>query len=256
MEMRNTQLPKVLVLSLPKSGTNLLIQLLRGIPSLTYRGGRDVFTLQQLELIKPGDICWAHNRYSVAFHRKLLDSNIKVVYISRDLRDVAVSFTHFLEKVHTKPAFAQYLSLIPTHEERLLTVIKGVRPAKVLAEKTGLTKQPNLIDQSIPSYRWREQKGICAVTFEELMKSERKRNRTVKKIASYLFPELIMNPVRRKNRVHQMIRNIDPQKSQTFRSGNIGDWKKEFHAVHKDTFKKLGGGALLVQHGYEKDNRW
>ncbi|MCS1350154.1 sulfotransferase domain-containing protein [Mechercharimyces sp. CAU 1602] len=254
--MRNIQLPKVLILSLPKSGTNLLMQVIQGIPTLTYRNGNDSLTLNQLYSMKPGDIWSGHNDYTKAFHRKLIECNVKVIYISRDPRDVAVSYTHFLEKIHTTPPLAKYLRLLPTHQERLLTVIRGVRPAPEMVKESGLTLRRNIIEVSKPSYLWIEQPGICAVTFEEMMESKERQYKTVERIAVHLFPELRDNHLLRKNLVRQMINNINPKKSWSFRSGRIGDWKSEFKPVHKSAFKQIGGGNLLMKLGYEKDLYW
>ena len=41
----------------------------------------------------------------------------------------------------------------------------------------------------------------------------------------------------------------------TFRKGQIGAWKEEFSAEHKELFKKHAG-QLLIDLGYEKDFDW
>jgi hypothetical protein len=48
---------------------------------------------------------------------------------------------------------------------------------------------------------------------------------------------------------------IDPQRSFTFRSGKIGDWRSHFSAEHIRLFKEVAGD-LLIRLGYERDLNW
>ena len=48
---------------------------------------------------------------------------------------------------------------------------------------------------------------------------------------------------------------IDPQKSPTFRSGQLGEWKQHFAPAHLELFKEVSGD-LLIRLGYEENQNW
>ncbi|WP_347550652.1 hypothetical protein ABFG93_03385 [Pseudalkalibacillus hwajinpoensis] len=52
-----------------------------------------------------------------------------------------------------------------------------------------------------------------------------------------------------------MLANIDTGKSFTFRSGQIGSWKKEFDEEVIQLFKK-NANEFLIEMGYESDECW
>ena len=59
-----------------------------------------------------------------------------------------------------------------------------------------------------------------------------------------------ISPQEAKDIAHQLF-----GESNTFRSGQIGSWKKHFSETDKIAFKKIAG-QLLIDLGYEKDFNW
>jgi hypothetical protein len=91
------------------------------------------------------------------------------------------------------------------------------------------------------------------VRFEDLVGSngggdDAKQLATVKAIAKHASIELS------EERAQEIASNLFGNKG-TFRKGQIGAWKEEFTAEHKDLFKQYGG-ELLIKLGYEKDLNW
>lgn len=52
-----------------------------------------------------------------------------------------------------------------------------------------------------------------------------------------------------------MKRNVNPEKSPTYRKGQSGNWRQEFDEEVKERFKAVAGD-LLIELGYEKDLNW
>ncbi|OIJ18549.1 hypothetical protein BKP45_19090 [Anaerobacillus alkalidiazotrophicus] len=57
------------------------------------------------------------------------------------------------------------------------------------------------------------------------------------------------------NMVKEMERSINPGESPTFRKGQLGNWREEFDQEIKQAFKHVAGD-ILIQLGYEKDDKW
>ncbi|KKI93653.1 hypothetical protein WQ54_03335 [Bacillus sp. SA1-12] len=248
-------LPKVLVNSLPKSGTHLLLQIILGIPGMIITP-KWIIEEEELGIITPGSVGPAHLDYSEKRAQLLNSQNVKVIFISRDLRDVVVSLVHFvmLNKWGNHP-WTPYLKKLKTHEERLLAMINGVHFTEEEKEEYGVYSIPNIYEFSQNKLGWRKQLGICKVTFEELTQDEESQNKALLKIIDFLWNDLAHLNLTRPELLNRLKQNIKPKESGTFRSGKIGEWKKEFKEEHKTAFKKIAGD-LLIQQGYEKDNNW
>ncbi|QQE80037.1 sulfotransferase domain-containing protein [Alicyclobacillus sp. SO9] len=91
----NSASPKVLIVSIPKGGTNLLMQVILGIPGMV-RTRHNMLTKAAKNGISAGEMGVMHLPYAPQFERALLDNNVKILFISRDLRDVTVSMMHFI----------------------------------------------------------------------------------------------------------------------------------------------------------------
>ncbi|WP_088103462.1 sulfotransferase domain-containing protein [Halalkalibacter urbisdiaboli] len=250
--MEKTQpnsMPKILVNSVPKSGTHLLIQILLGIqgmkiaPSWVYEQNLD-------ELIKfdSGTVTPAHLPYSKEVADRLNNLGIRTIFISRDLRDIAVSLYHFaLENRFGKHPLHPILTKFQTDEERLMVVIKGY-------SSNGI-KWPNILEFTQSRYGWLGASNVLCVTFEELMKNEQSREQALLKIVNYLWNDLKILRMSKDEIMEVMFNSIKPKESGTFRKGKIGSWKNEFSKQHKEAFKAIAGD-FLIQLGYEENHNW
>lgn len=243
---------KVLVNSIPKSGTHLLLQLILGIPGLkitpSWIAGEEDLDKIQESFVGPG-----HLSYSL--HHFIKQRKIKTIFISRDLRDNVVSLVHFVMKNQYNHPWHPYLSHLKTHDERLMTMIKGVTLTKEEREKFGIHKIPSIDEFARNKLGWLSDPSTCCVTFEDLKRSEASLNNQLSRIIDFLGEDLAPLQLKKSELIAAMKNNVNEQKSATFRKGSIGDWKKEFKQEHKEAFKEVAGD-VLIQLGYEQSNNW
>jgi hypothetical protein len=257
LNKKNEFLPKVLVNSVPKSGTHLLMQLILGIPGMMITPTWYYpTTFNSLQSMKSGQMGPAHLHYSPEQAAQLEKWGIKVVFISRDPRDIAVSLVHFImENKWNNHPFSPYLRSLKTHEDRLLAIIRGVRPGENGISSYGIESWPNIYQYTERQYAWLNHSGICKVTFEDLVRNEQSQNQSIMKIIHCLWNDLAQLQLTKQHILQSMKQNINPSTSGTFRKGKIGSWHDEFAVEHKTAFKKIAGN-LLIQLGYEKDHNW
>ncbi|KPL57621.1 sulfotransferase domain-containing protein [Rossellomorea vietnamensis] len=242
---------KIIINTIPKSGTHLLLQLILGYMNKTeYRW---ILKEEEINDIKPGEVILSHLEYSDNAHRMMIDNNITMIFGYRDLRDISVSLVHFIVKNQYNHPMNPYLTQhFPSHDQRLLAIIKGAK------ENPANPNSPYVIPP-IDYYaknkiQWLKAKDVCHVSFEDLRVSEKSLDKSLKRIIEFLN-EGQTNQTFLDTKINQMKKNINHSKSDTFRKGVIGDWKKEFNEHHKKAFKQIANG-LLVQFGYESDDQW
>ncbi|MFC4077957.1 glycosyltransferase [Salinithrix halophila] len=248
-------LPKVFINSVPKSGTHLMLQIILGIPGMMqhHTPWHYPSNLEGLNKILPGQVGMGHFPYKPSYSQVLKELGFKVIFISRDPRDVAVSLAHFTMK--KSPIFGpkQHHPLYPyliqqkTHEERLMTIIKGTPPSSP-------HRWPNIFQYTYQQYNWLNAPDVCHIKFEDLIQPSSQKL-TVMKIIRFLSSDLEGLRLSAEELAQKMIGNIQSETSETFRKGKIGGWRAEFTAQHKAVFKQIAG-ELLVQLGYEKNLNW
>ena len=120
--------PKVLIVSVPKSGTHLLLHTLSLFPTLrikeTIVGAQEIDLLNSITKIKPGQIVGIHERRTDEIDVLLESRNIMALFLIRDPRDVCVSRMHYLMHEHEHPKHDYYKSL-SNNFERLNVTITG-----------------------------------------------------------------------------------------------------------------------------------
>lgn len=256
-------LPKVLIVSIPKAGTNLLMQVILGIPGMV-RTSHNMFIKGRATGISAGQMGVMHLPYTPEFEKTLLEHDVKVLFISRDPRDVAVSMLHFiLSKFPShvlRPVFAKSLK---SNDARLSAIINGAR-LQAIVEDTVLANQllvahgsdyyPNIREFYSPFLGWIDSPSVCHVTFEELAESPG-RSIALERIVDFLWEDPFQAQMSKQELTALMEQNINPGKSPTFRKGQIGGWKTLFNEQHVKDFKHISG-QMLIELGYESDLSW
>lgn len=241
-------LPKVFANSVPKSGTNLLMQVILGIPGITLT--RDFYddTILGIAGTQPGEMAYGHVAYSPQIDQWLRANQIKHVFIYRDLRDVIVSMTHFIQdKFHQHPLYPYFTDQHKSWDEQILALIQGVHEDAI--------DYPSLYDEYRQIYDWVRIPQVCCVRYEDLVRDAESRYLTVERMTDFLFANIRWKKSQRELFINRMIQNINPSQSWTFREGKIGGWRLEFSSVHKEAFKHRTAD-LLIDLGYEQDNDW
>jgi hypothetical protein len=252
-----SQLPVFLANSIPKSGTNLLKQLLLGIPHLSHQeikhsiyGHLDDEKMMRILAIRPNEFGIGHIPYSADWDRLLREKGIKQLFLTRDPRDVVVSFVPFMKKFPNLSPMTEYIARdLKTDHDRYLALINGVENFK----DSG-SDYPN-IDLFFRQFiGWAHAPNTLHLTFEQLTRNKKLQHRTLSRIIRFLYN----NPMRKSQKIqiiNKMKQNINPSQSVTFRKGIIGDWKNEFDHKTKNAFKSIAG-QLLIDMGYETDFTW
>ncbi|MDC7724414.1 sulfotransferase domain-containing protein (plasmid) [Priestia aryabhattai] len=257
--MKNSKtcyLPSFFVNSVPKSGTHLLKNLLQGMPNVSHNPKNEFYEghsyqfkdhFYKLGCINPNEFGIGHVYYSHDWLHMLKRLNMKRIFITRDLRDVVVSYVYFiLEKYPNHPLYNYLTNEVKSQKERYLAFINGVQTDDV--------KHPSILEHFTLYQGWLNDADTLSITFEDLISSERARLLTLAKIANYIWDGVDL-PVPIDEMIERMEERMDGKYSLTFRSGKIGGWQDEFDEEVKDAFKEVAGD-LLIKLKYEKDYEW
>ncbi len=253
--------PILLGISFPKSGTNLLRQVLAAFAQVGPYADRsfDVFgafdaetgaaraaqdALKFLGALQPGDVAAAHFLNWPEVMTAVQTPRYINYFIYRDPRDVVVSHVFYVTDRATEHVHHRYYNEVLTNfDDRLRTSILGLPEAEV--------DFPDIYGRYKPYLDWVDCPGVMPLRFEDFILN---RGITLERVLNHYLHSLPL-PVSREEMVAVLEASIVPEKSPTFRSGRVGDWAKHFKPDHKALFKEVGGD-LLVRLGYETDDDW
>lgn len=236
--------PKVLANSIPKAGTNLLIQTLCQIDQLSRRLARTLVTSGSEELIlaklagvRENKIQPAHLGFSERVSQTIAQHDIKHILIVRDLRDVVTSSARYIGAPGSGHRLQKYFARqLHSDRERIFAVIEGLSaerlngeaPSRPLAEHIG---------HFMP---WISYPNCLVIRFEDLVgekgggDQQRQRDLT-ETILRYL--QLSMPS----SKIDELTSRIFSTYSRTYRSGQIGSWVNVFdHEIEKAFDDSLG----------------
>ncbi len=253
-------LPILLGVSFPKSGTHLLDQILLGFSNVApyakrvhsfyaeYEGesGRKRAPEQAvawLDSLRPADVASAHLFARPEAVRRVCSPKFAPYFIFRDPRDVVVSHVFYVTDMEARHVHHDYYKSLPDFDARLKVSILG-RP-------NSEAEFPNIAERFAPYLGWMNQPEVLSIHFEDLIHD---RAATLTQIMDHLLSRIPLRATR--NLILDSLEtSINPKKSPTFRSGKTGEWKKHFTEENKKIFKDVAGD-LLVKLGYEKDGDW
>jgi hypothetical protein len=253
-------LPVLLGISFPKSGTHLLDQILLGFSNVApyakrvhsfyaeYEGEsgkkrEPQQALAWLDSLQSNDIASAHLFSRPDAIKKVCSPKFIPYFIFRDPRDVVVSHVFYVTEMESKHVHHAYYQSLQNFDERLKVSILG-RPDSNI-------EFSNIADRFKPYLDWLNQKEVLSIHFEDLI---HQRAETLTRIMNHLLDKIPLQTTRQLI-LASLESAINPTQSPTFRSGKTGEWKKYFNDEHKDLFKKVASD-LLIKLGYEKDNSW
>lgn len=254
------ELPILLGISFPKSGTHLLDQILLGFSKVApfstrlhsfyaeYEGesGRKrepQQALAWLDSLRPADIASAHLFARPEAVARVTSSKFVPYFIFRDPRDVVVSHVFYVTDMEEKHVHHKYYASLPDFNARLHASILGRPDAGV--------EFPNIAARFAPYLGWLDPPEVLTVHFEDLIND---RAAALSRIMDHLLTRIPLQAPRGQI-LDSLESSINPRRSPTFRSGKTGEWKQHFTDEHKRIFKNVAGD-LLVRLGYEKDNNW
>jgi len=253
-------LPILLGISFPKSGTHLLDQILLGFSNVApyakrvhsfyaeYEGEsgkkRDPQqALNWLAALRPCDVASAHLFSRPETVARVCTKKFVPYFIFRDPRDVVVSHVFYVTDMEARHVHHEYYKSLPDFNARLTASILGRPDAGI--------EFPNIAARFEPYLGWLNHPEVLSIHFEDLIHA---RAATLTKIMDHLLSRVPLQAPRQLI-LDSLESSINPTKSPTFRSGKTGEWKKHFTEEHKKIFKEVAGD-LLVKLGYEKDDNW
>lgn len=253
--------PILMEISFPKSGTNLLRQVLPAFMNVAPFADRsyrvfatfDVVSGQQrgpqdalhfLDTLRPADIASAHFLSWPEVVERVCTPRYIPYFIYRDPRDVVVSHVFYVTKMAPEHIHHRYYAeVLKTFEERLCTSIMGRADARV--------EFPDIGKRFEPYMGWLERPEVLSLRYEDFILNRR----AALECTLDHFLRYLPVPVERRAMLDLMEQYIVPKKSPTFRSGKVGEWKKYFNEEHKALFKQVSG-ELLIRLGYENGYDW
>jgi hypothetical protein len=254
--------PILLGISFPKSGTNLLRQVLAAFGKVAPYSDRsfDVFAtfdsstgaprtaqdaLHFLSRLKLGDVAAAHFHTWPEVVKEACTSRYLPYFMYRDPRDVVVSHVFYVtdrsaEHVHHK----YYTEVLTNFDDRLKTSILGRPEADV--------DFPDIGKRFEPYMAWLDCPEVLSQRYEDYILN---RQAAVGQAVDHFLKRVDNLNITRQQLIEVVEQNIIPEKSPTFRSGKTGEWQKHFKDEHKALFKQVAGDTL-IRLGYEKDLNW
>jgi hypothetical protein len=253
-------LPVLLSISFPKSGTHLLDQILLGFSKVApystrlhsfyaeYEGDSGVKhppeqALAWLDSMHPCDIASAHLFARPEAVTRVTSAKFIPYFIFRDPRDVVVSHVFYVTDMEARHVHHEYYTSLPDFNARLNVSILG-RPYTNI-------EFPNIADRFAPYLNWLNCVEVLSIHFEDLIND---RAVALSRIMDHFLARVSVQAPRQFI-LDSLESSINPRRSPTFRSGKTGEWKKYFTEEHKNLFKDVAGN-LLIRLGYEKDNKW
>jgi hypothetical protein len=253
-------LPILLGISFPKSGTHLLDQILLGFSKIApyskrlhsfyaeYEGETGIKhppeqAIAWLDSLRPCDIASAHLFARPEAMSRVTSPAFVPYFIFRDPRDVAVSHVFYVTDMEERHVHHQYYASLPDFNARLDVSILGRPDANI--------EFPNIADRFAPYFKWLDCVEVLNIHFEDLIND---RAAALSRIMDHLLARVPLQ-ASREWILDSLESSINPKRSPTFRSGKTGEWKKHFTEEHKKLFKDVAGD-LLIRLGYEKNYDW
>jgi hypothetical protein len=257
-----SDLPILLGISFPKSGTHLLDQILLGFSRVApfsrrlhsfyaeYEGesGRKRSpeqALAWLDSLRPRDIASAHLFAREEVMQRVCTPKFVPFFIFRDPRDVVVSHVFYVTDMEARHVHHDYYASLPDFDSRLNVSILG-RP-----EHSRRVEFANIAERFAPYLGWLDRPAVMKIHFEDLIQD---RAATLNRIIDSFLARVTLQSSRA-SILESLESSINPKRSPTFRSGKTGEWRKHFTEEHKKIFKDVAGD-LLIRLAYEKNNNW
>lgn len=242
---------RVLLNSIPKAGTNLLLQAFNYMPTMRGMIGRTIRgwdyatekTISSLRSIGKGQFAAAHLPSHQDILKVVHDNNIKVVFVIRDPRDIVVSYVNYVTYIDLTHPAHNYFAELPNDDVRLMAAIEGV-PEVVSPINVALDKFIGWLD---PRY-------ALTVKYEDIVGrrgggQDNVQNQSLINIIQYLDIPITNAGI------EKLRTKLYSTKTLTFNSGKIKQWKARFKTRHREIFKRLAGNQLIA-YGYETDLDW
>ena len=238
--------PPIVVNSVPKSGTHLLMQVARALPgnryygsflaqypSLTMRPRSQPEINFHLTRAVPGEVMGAHLHYSEHTEKALSRINALHLFIYRDPRDVLISEANYLASMNRWHAMHNLFSRFDTEDARVELAIVG-------CDKAGF---PNVKARLYPYLQWLGRRSVIAIRYEDMVGPQ-----------ALAVLDRVLDEWRQRGGLgdvtsEALLAAINPEKSHTYHSGGIEKWRSKLSAENKALFA-ANAEDLAIAYGF------
>lgn len=256
--------PKVFCNSFHKSGTQLLVTAVEGIPGLHHydkgifhhnltknhsnpkRNTTPGLAQSKLRTILPGEMRGGHMEFNSRLAETIEAAGIKHILTIRDPRDVIIS-TLTWWNIHGEIDIwpFRFFKALTTQEEKLNFLILGHHYPKVQSMNNfHLLNFPNIVERFQTFMPWLSSSNCLQVKFEDLKDNPQV---TFETIYGWIWNKDKIEP----STYRKMIKNANPMNSKTFMKSETEKWPAYFNNSHLANFEKVGGNNLLKQLAYK-----
>lgn len=246
------QHPPIIVDSIPKSGTHLLMQVARSIPNTQYFGSfvawssslslkkrSDQAMLSRLSRIAPGEVVGAHLQYSTTIKDALRQRNAAHWLIIRDPVDVLLSEAHYLRTMNRFHRMAR--------EFRGLDWEQSIERA-LHGSSTRPDLYPHFEARVSPYLSWLKD-NTCSVVRFELLRGAATRECEIQRLIAGWIDACHDGPSDLNRLTNQALAALDPAKSHT-----VSSRQKDREDEQRQTLAQNGSIRQLRRDmGYESD---
>lgn len=244
--------PKVIINSIPKAGTNLADNLFLRLPKLRFSGKRTIRklthnieeTIHEIGKMSKGVYHLAHIEYDNTIDTALSISDVKMILIIRDPRQIIVSHYKYVTEIDTNHKTHDFFKGLESDKERINIILKG---------------QENIVKpfhELIQNYaEWQKSKNVLTIKYEDLVGPNGGGTTEAQKEAILKIGEFIKISLS-KNQINDLTSQIYNPKSPTFRKGQLDGWRSHLNEEHCATIKNSIVGLWMIENGYEQNNDW
>lgn len=256
--------PRILVNSLPKAGTHLLMGMLEIVPGIMNSrlhiptrsiGNRTTEGLEldeiklknQLRTVRNGQVVSAHFPFAPGMDKAITDSGFHVVNLVRSPRDMLVSRYFYIAGLRRHPLHSHLTSTYPDKKSMLIALIEGPKPGE---DTIGGRFRPyaNLF---YVNDAWRTAKGVLTVRYEDLVGNRGGGNDERQLVALSNISRHLRLPIGGE-RMQSAWKAVEQQRTATLRKGVIGDWVNHFDNDIEEVFQRHLGDLMRT---YEQAGR-
>ncbi|MCG7899549.1 MAG: sulfotransferase domain-containing protein [Candidatus Thiodiazotropha weberae] len=233
--------PRVLLVSVPKSGTHMLEGILESMPTIRNSGWKTInnknCSLNKIKKIKNGMFANSHLYYSDDLYQCIKENNIKVIFMIRDPRDIVVSRCKYIVNIDKLHYAHKMLAQLGEESKQITACIKGKDD-----------DFPGIFEILEGFKGWLSADNVLTIKFENLVGakgngSDTLRSETIREIRSFLDIEISNEEI---DIINTKLQDKD---TSTKRKGLIGGWTEELSSEHVEYFER-NTKSILRQYGY------
>lgn len=236
----------VLANSIPKAGTNLLIQTLTMIDYYHRKIHKTFYESNENELKSivtknnRNKILVGHLPYNEKLGEDLKNNSVIKILIVRDPRDIALSNVHYIQSIDKSHRLHKYFSKnLKSFNERLSASICGIPAIELNGEPASMD-----VGWHIRRYLgWCIDPECLVIRFEDLIGkngggTDERQHETLRKILEHLSIN------KSEGEIETIAKKIFNPGSRTFNRGVIGQWKLVYKNQHIRQFECVAGDCI------------